>query len=92
MTEARELFNYQQQATEAKKGRRIAPHLKLAEEPAPVEEAAPKWTRGATRLDLLGWTHKVRMGLRIWSHEEITRGFWVSEEIAIHRNDERKGS
>ena len=47
--------------------------------------------RTATTLVRAGWDFKERCGKRIWSHEEITRGFWVSEEIAIHRNDERKG-
>ena len=95
MTEARGLFDCQRDATEAKRGRRIASHLKLAEESRPairIRDAGPKWTRGATRLELLGWDHKVRMGQRIWSHEEVNGGHWYSEETAVKLNDERKGS
>ena len=57
----------------------------------PVEISEAPTRRAMTRLIRAGWDFKERMGLRIWSHEEVTRGFWVSEEIAIHRNDERKG-
>lgn len=98
MSEARGLFEYQQDATEAKKGRRTPVHLRLAEEPAPLV-AAPKWTREATRLELLGWEYRVRMGKRIWKKPcETTVGGhlgWYGEEMAIEmqrRIDERKGS
>lgn len=90
MSEVRGLFEYQREASEAKGVRATARHLRLAEEPAPapIDRAGPKWTRGAARLDLLGWEHKERMGRRIWSHETITGGFWVGEQMAIHRQHE----
>ena len=95
MTEARELFDYQKQATEAKRGRRLPSHLRLADETAtarPAEKTGPKWTRDAARLDLLGWEHRVRLGKRIWSHEEVDGGAFYSEDMAVRINDERKGS
>ncbi len=57
----------------------------------PVEISEAPTRRAMTRLVRAGWDFKERCGKRIWSHETITGGFWVSEEIAIHRNDKRKG-
>lgn len=91
MTEARGLFDYQRQATEAKKGRRAPSHLRLAEEPTPATEAGPAWTRDATRLDLLGWEHRVRIGRRIWSHQKVNGGHYYSEEMAVRINNGRQG-
>ena len=96
MSGARGLFDYQREAAEAKRGRRIPAHLRLAEESAPtapVGKAGPKWTREAARLDILGWDYQVRMGQRIWCHEEVNGGHWYREETAVQLNElKREGS
>ena len=42
------------------------------------------------RLIVAGWAPKERMGLVIWANPET--GFYFSQEVALHRLDERSGA
>ena len=70
MSEARDLRDYQQQASAV---------LRPAAE-------APPWAREAAVLYLEGWSHKLRCGKRIWCRDEDDpMSGWVSEEEAYRR-------
>jgi hypothetical protein len=47
--------------------------------------------RTVAKLVRVGWDFKERLGRRIWSHAETTKGNWVSEKMAMKLNEERKG-
>jgi hypothetical protein len=89
MSEARGLFDHRRDASEARGGRRIPPHLRLAEEPVPTPL---KQTGGnVVRLVRDGWDYRERCGVRVWSHEKVNGGFFYCEEMAMRLNGERKG-